>query len=90
MSVSHELHHYVFDAQAVGAFAQLIVDLRQAKTKKERAKFVTMISGFVRSMQYLRTDQSINGDLIEIRERFDIATGKTAYDFIFEVAVDEN
>jgi hypothetical protein len=74
---------YEFDSRSVGSFIPLIDEIRKARTKKERAKFTTMISGFVRSMQYLRTGDSIEGHLACIKENFVIESGETVYQFIF-------
>lgn len=74
---------YAFDSRSVGSFIPLIQEIRNARTKKERAKFTTMISGFVRSMQYLRTGESIEGHLIGIQEDFVVDSGDTVYRFIF-------
>ena len=78
---------YEFDSRSVGSFVQLIHEIRKAKTKKERAKFTTMISGFVRSMQYLRTGETIEGHLASINENFVIESGETVYRFAFAVEV---
>lgn len=74
---------YEFDSRSVGSFIPLIHEIRKARTKKERAKFTTMISGFVRSMQYLRTGESIEGHLACIKENFEIESGEIVYQFIF-------
>ena len=75
---------YEFTEQAVGAFATLIDLLQKASTRKDRAKYTTMISGFVRSMHFVRTAEAIEGQLIAIDKSIDVKAGTVRYLFVFE------
>ena len=77
---------FTFSAQAVGAFAQLINTLEAATSRKDRAKYTTMVSGFVRSLHFVRTADSIEGNLVRVRKNLNVKTGEVNYDFTFETA----
>lgn len=74
---------YSFDERAVGSFVELIRELRAANTKRERARLLTMVAGFVRSLQYLKAGERVTGQLIGVNEHYDALTNQYHYFFAF-------
>ncbi len=74
---------YSFDERAVGSFVELIRELRAADTKRERARLLTMVAGFVRSLQYLKAGERVTGQLIGVNEHYDALTNQYHYSFVF-------
>lgn len=73
----------VFRPEELGEFYPVVNQLMACGVKKERARLTTVLTGYLRSIYWLRTSQTLPAKLISIQVRWDASVGSMEFRFEF-------